>query len=334
MALPYYVPGAGTDTYGEPTNSFVYWDLQRADGSWFPLHTYAWSVKSFGGRRFMGAPKRGDNLAVPFRRGRLYVPKTRESQNYDINMWVFPLNQDGSKDPNKTIEQKAHENWRKIIAAVDQEGEFRLRKRWYDEASSLDDFKSGANVKSAVAMAEFLDGSGPGSDDGKDFYIDLTFTLADPYFYDNQIFGTFTASDKVATATTLNLNSTTNVPLRGDTSTTHVYIEIALTGSYPTTSYDPLITFADGNYIKLQASSLTNQSGYVTIDCHNGIAAQTSLTNYLNGGAITNYVNGLIVRNPKFLTWPTIDPRNGVATTPIRADGTGTIKVVYDAAFR
>lgn len=323
------LPGATNDK-----NSFVYWDLQQPDGNWFPLHTYAWSVKSFGGRRFFGAPKRGEDIAVPFRRGRLFVPKTREAQTYDINMWVFPTNQDGSRDVTKTVEQKAHENWRKIINAVDQEGQFRLRKRWYDEASTVSDFEVGGHVSSAIAMAEFLDGSGPGSDDGKDFYLDLTFTLADPYFYGKQILGSYTAAAKAAEAITLTNNGTTSIPLTGDAPSTHVYLEITLSGSYTSASQNPIISFPDGHYIEFNAFGMSSPSGTYVIDCHNGIAAQSTLTNYFSNGTISNYVSGLINRSPRFLSWPVISGDAAASTANITTTGQGTIKLIYDPAFR
>lgn len=329
--MPLYPqPGATSDL-----NSFVYWDLQKSDGTWFPLHTYAWSVKSFGGRRFFSGTKRGEDFALPYRDGRLYVPKTRESQVYDINMWVFPTNQNGNKDPDKTIEQKMHENVRKIVSAVDQDKQFRLRKRWYDEASTVGGFKSGNNIKSAIAMAEFLDGSGPSSDDGKDFYLDLTFSLADPYFYGRHIQSGYTINDFVASGTILNNNSTTQILKEGDVSSSNVYIEIQLSGAYSLPAENPVIAFQDGNWIELQAHALSNKTGTITIDCKNGIAARGSLATYLDPSIPTNtYVNGLIRRNPRFMAWPRIDTSTSGTHVTVSSTGSGTIRLAYQPAYR
>lgn len=326
----YPLPGATSDL-----NSYVYWDLQKADGVWFPLHTYAWSVKSFGGKRFFTGTKRGEDVALPYRNGRLYTPKSRESQNYDINMWVFPTNQNGSVDPDKTIEQKTHENIRKIISAVDQEGQFRLRKRWYDEYSNRNGFNTGQNIKSAIAMAEFIDGSGPSSDDGKDFYLDLTFSLSDPYFYGKHIHAGYSAATFVSTATTLANNATTGIPREGDAPSSRVFIEITLSGSYTLPAENPVISFPDGNWVELQANALTTKSGTITIDCSKGIAVRSTLQNYLENGSYTTYVNGLIRRNPRFMSWPTLNPTiTSSATLPLSTKGNGIIKVVYDPAYR
>lgn len=307
-------------------NTPVYWEVQAADGTWFSLHTYAWSVKSFGGRRFFAGAKRGEDLQLPHRRGRMYLPKNREAQTYDINMWVFPTNTDGSKDLTKTIEQKAHENWRRIIAAVDQEGQFRLRKRWYPDNSVKETFRT--NVSSAVAMAEFLDGSGPDSDDGRGFYVNLTFSLADPYFYGNQLVDGYTAATKANSAISLTNNGNTTITVAGDAPTDHIWL--SLSGMNST---DPRITFPDGNWIQLMSSSLTDKTSNVVIDLRNSLAIRKSLSAYLGGDVDGTYVNGAIRRNPYFQNWPTLDPTKGSSST-ITVAGTGTIKLLYDPAYR
>lgn len=228
-------------------NSEVYWDVQTVDNSWFSLHTYAWSVRSSGGRRFQSPAKRGEDLQLPHRRGRLYIPKTRESQLYDLNMWVFPTNADGSKDPDKTIPQKAHENWRKIIAALDQEGQFRLRKRWYDDSST----KATPVVRTAVALVEYVEGAGPDTDDGRSYEMTVTLTLADPYFYEEE-----TASESFGSMD----------PAQGEVPTTHVTLTLPAGAT---------ATFSDGNWI-------TNEhSASVVIDCNEATAKDGST--YVNG---------------------------------------------------
>lgn len=256
-------------------NAPVYWELQKSDGSWFSLHTYAWSVKSFGGRRFTTGTKRGEDLQLPFHRGRIWVPKTRDMQVFDMNLWVLPFNEDGSRDGTKTVAQKMHENWRKIINAVDQEGQFVLRKRWYKDDSTISNqFTTG--ITSATALAEFIDGSGPSTDDGKDFYINLTFALTDPYFYTSHSSVTLPGAGTVA----------------GEAPTNHVTITF-------TAGTNPKITFADGNWIQYNGTV----SGSVVVDVFNGSAT--------SGG---NYVNGLITRNPEFSHWPMLVPGTAYPT--------------------
>lgn len=313
-------------------NSPVYWEVQKADGSWFSLHTYSWSVKSFGGRRWTAGAKRGEDFQVPFRRGRLYVPKSRESSQYDINMWVFPTNEDGTRDANKTIEQKAHQNFRKIVDACDQDGQFRLRKRWHDDDSVVSDFGSQTNVVSAIAWAEYLDASGPESDDGRGFYMDLTFALADPYFYGNQILGSYTAADKVAGGATLTTGSN-NINLLGDVTTDHIWLNVTNAGTT-----NPKITFPDGNWIQILTTNMTNPNASIVVDLRSGVAMESTFAGYLDGTPTTNrYYNGLIRRNPYFSNWPTLDPKKYPSSNvQVTATGTfsGTMKLVYDPAYR
>lgn len=310
-------------------NSPVYWEVQRADNTWFSLHTYAWSVKSFGGRRFFAGAKRGEDVQLPHRRGRIWVPKTREAQLYDINMWVFPTNEDGSRDPDKTVEQKAHENWRKIIDAVDQEGLFRLRKRWFTDDSIKEDFHT--DIESALAYAEFLDGNGPDADDGRGFYINLTFSLPDPYFYSNQIIDGFSATDKANAALTLTNDSNTSFTCAGDAITDHIYLHFASSGTS-----NPKVTFPDGNWVQLITPSGFSASDGVVVDFHRGIAVKSTLAGYLDGTpSSTTYVNGLIRRNPYFQNWPTLDPTKDPAqSVTLHTAASGTVKLVYDPAYR
>jgi hypothetical protein len=248
------------------------------------LHTRAWSVKSFGGRRFFGPAKKGANLDLPFQRGQIYLPKTLNSLAFDMNMWVLPLNQDGTPDSVLTREEKAHENWRTIIETVDIEGEFDLVKRWYD----------GTSVKSATARAEFLDGSGPDSDDGRGFYFNLQMMLADPYFY------------VPLSAFTVTGGITSQCEAPSD----HVVIRF-------TNGVNPRITFHDGNWVQFNGNAGTTD---VVIDCRLGTATQGS-----------THVNGLITRNPAFMSWPQIF----VGLNNIYLSGSGAAATLqYDAAYR
>lgn len=308
-------------------NSPVYWDIQRVDGTWMSLHTYAWSVKSFGGRRWVAGAKRGDNISLPHRQGRIFVPKLREAQTFDLNMWVFPIEDNGRRPLNKTIEQKSHENWRMLIDAFDQEGQFRIRKRWHRDNSIASDFGSSAATESAVGLAEFLDASGPDSDDGRGFYGNISLSLADPYFYGNQLIDGWTAASKVSQATPLGVGSN-NVNLIGEAPTSHIWIVIENPNGT-----NPRITFPDGNWIQLLGESLDPLGTYV-IDCQTGLAVESDPAAYLLGTPSTNnYINGLIRRNPYFQNWPRLDP-NKYPTGPISRDGDGMISVIYDPAYR
>lgn len=312
-------------------NAPVYWEIQKVDGTWFSLHTYAWSVKSSGGRRWVSGAKRGEDLIVPHRSGRVWIPKTREAQAYDLSMWVFPTNEDGSKDTTKTVEQKAHQNFRTIMNAMDQDGQFLMRKRWHKDTSIDNDFGTQTNVASAIGRVEFIDGSGPDSDDGHGFDVSLSLSMADPYFYENVITGSsgagvWTPASKAATAQSLNSSGSTALTLTGEASTDHIWISMsALSG-------DTKVTFPDGNWIELQASGLTDKTSEIMIDFREGYAIRQGMTSFFTSPSGT-YLNGVLRRNPSFTKWPTLDPIR-YPSSSITCTGGGTIKIVYDPAYR
>lgn len=310
-------------------NSSVYWDLLKADGStWFSLHTYAWSVKSFGGRRWTAGAKRGENIMLPHRQGRIYVPKLREAQTFDLNLWVFPTEEDGRKPVGKTIEQKTHENWRKIIAAFDQEGQFWLRKRWHLDSSNANQFSSGGGTTSALALAEFLDGSGPDSDDGKGFYGNISLAVADPYFYGNQLVGGWSGLDKASTGVPLSIGAN-NVNPTGEAPTDHIWLVIS--GS---SGGNPRITFPDGNWVQLLTHEISQPNGTYIIDFKNGMGVHADPDTYLENNAnVYRYVNGVVRRNPYFQNWPRLDP-NRYPTSTITVTGDASVSMIYDPAYR
>lgn len=211
-------------------NTPIYWE---ANG--LSLHTYAWSVKSFGGSRNAPAPKRGEDLQLPGVRGRRYVKKVRESMQRSLAMWLMPLNQDGSVDATLTFEQMLHKNWRTILDAVDVPGQFALVKRWYDDTGV---------VKSATGYAEFLEGMEPEVAGGYRHEFTMDLFMADPYFY---------GSDQ----TVASLGAMT---VLGDVETDRVVLTLNVTGN-------ARVDMSDGNWF-----TYTGGAGTLTVDSYTGIA--------------------------------------------------------------
>lgn len=226
-------------------NSPVYW---TANG--LSLHTMAWSVKSFGGGRFAGPAKVGDDLRVPFRRGRIRTRKSRDAKVYDLRMWVLPTTEDGKRSSTLTREQQAHENFRRIVAAVDIEDQFTLAKRWWD----------GSTIQVASALAEYVEGGGPSADDGTGFDFTITLILADPYFY-------------AAPATV----GTGLVTVGGEVPTDR-YTLTFLNGE------NPRLTTPDGNWIQYQG--FPSSGSGITIDMRTGLAMEGAF--YVNGKIVRN----------------------------------------------
>lgn len=216
-------------------NSPVYWSVPRVGGALgeeFSLHTMAWSVKSFGGQRFAGPAKRGENLIVPFRTGDYFVPKTRGSRLIELVMWVIPHKPSGGRDPSMTEEERAHLNYLTIMENLDREGEYPMTKRWFEDNQ----------IKSATGYVEFISGTSSSTDDAPGYDLTATLSMADPYFY-----GPSTPLVDIATMD----------EVTGQVKTSRAEILI---------SSGATVTFPDGNWIKYQGS------GTATLDLFNKTA--------------------------------------------------------------
>lgn len=214
-------------------NTEIYWE---ANG--LSLHTSAWSVSTFGGRRYAPAPKRGSDLQLPLRQGSRHIPKVRDSQEMSLEMWMLPLNQDGTRDPDLTQEQMVHKNWRTILNAVDVPGQFPLVKRWYDDDG---------DVQSATAMAEFIEGMEPSVEGGRRLEFTLDLLLADPYFYGAQ-----------------ETEDADSFTAKGDVPTDRVVITLVVTGN-------ARVDMSDGNWF-----TYTGPAGTLHIDAYTGIVKRGS----------------------------------------------------------
>lgn len=219
-------------------NTGLYWE---ANG--LSLHTYAWSVSTFGGRRYVPPNKRGEDLQFPFRKGRKYVRKTRDMQIQNLKMWMVPLSTDGTRDTGKTIDQKFHENWNTILAAVDVDGQFPLVKRWWE----------GTTVKTATATAEYVGGIEP-QVEGMRAEFELEFLMADPYFY--------VAKSAVAIGT---------ITVEGNATSDHIVLSLSA-------GTNPKVTFPDGNWVRYAG---TVGGTPAIINCATGTAKIGST--YVNG---------------------------------------------------
>jgi hypothetical protein len=223
-------------------------DYWEANG--LSLHTYAWSVTSFGGAQYSGPAKRGEDLLIPFRKGRRSQRKSREAKPYDLGMVVVPRSEDGGPCvAGLTPEQMADRNFRTVVEAVDVDGLFPFVKRWWD----------GTTLMTATALAEYLDSNGPSTSDGDSFDYTINLFLADPYFY---------APPEVL--------GTGPVLIKGDVATSRFTVTFTL-------GTNPRLTLPDGNWIQYQGSPGMTP---VVIDVHTGLAMHGS--SYVNGLIVRN----------------------------------------------
>lgn len=147
----------------------IYWDWNGVS-----LNTPKWSVTTFGGNRHSVPQRRGENLQLPFRPGRVRMKKYRDQRVLDLPMWLAPCDNNGVEDPDRTPEQRMHENWYDLMELLDTEDESLLTKRWYN---------ADGDVEAATGLAELADATQPSwvADGTLSFTVSLA--MADPYFY-------------------------------------------------------------------------------------------------------------------------------------------------------
>lgn len=149
-----------------------YWDIDGTE-----LNTLAYNIESWGGSRLAPPPVRGENVHVPFRPGRIWVPKYADERIISLGMWVKGVTTAGAV-PAEGADDKFNQNWDTLLNLFYRPYEqFDLTKRWY-EATVL---------KSATARAAWHDGMSPDmwARRGATFVVDLM--LADPYFYATEV---------------------------------------------------------------------------------------------------------------------------------------------------
>lgn len=175
-----------------------YWEV---DGQ--SLQTYAYNISTKGDGRDRAPDVRGTNIVIPFKPGRRYVKKVVDSRVITLRMWVRGVEADGTQgNPNNLYQ----DNWRKIHNLLFTPGrQFVLKKR----------FRVGGVLKTAVALAEYVEGLEPKMHGRFAGLVEVDLELADPWFYDE-------------TATTFTLtNGDNNITVPGSEETIKAVLEIS-----------------------------------------------------------------------------------------------------------
>lgn len=150
------------------TNPY-YWDLAGT-----PLETYAWNLKTRGGS-LRGTPNpRGDNQPVPYRHGKRFLPKFRDSRILQFNMWILGSNDDGSVPVGTTKLDTFNANYEALADLFDFDGQRVLTKRWLE----------GITPRSATALVEYAGGLEPSMRGQYLADFSPSLLLADPWFYE------------------------------------------------------------------------------------------------------------------------------------------------------
>lgn len=230
-----------------------FWEI---DGQ--SLHTFGATASTLGGDLTGGVEMRGSNLEVPYRPGEIWRAKTPGARTISLGFLVTGLNPDGTSQPTADLERaRRNENLRALRRLLwrDAGDRFTLTKHWLAA-----DFSVGsptAALTSASALAEFVGGMDPESEDGDVVSFSVDLLLADPFFYGAPVTRTAT----IATPTTVTND--------GDATVTGSQASVVFTG--PLTN--PVLTI-DGKTLRLGA--VIGSGDAVTVDLDAYTATRTS----------------------------------------------------------
>lgn len=170
-----------------------YWSVDSVS-----LDTHAFKIESWGGSRLQPPPIRGANVAIPYRPGALFRPKTVDERIISLAMWVRGVDPTTGAVP-PDAEEEFNANWDALVRLFWRPWEqFNLHKRW----------KADGGIVAATAKASFHSGMDADmwSRTGAAFVVDLK--LADPYFY-----GVDEETDNIAEGATETLHNLGHAPL-------------------------------------------------------------------------------------------------------------------------
>ncbi len=147
------------------------WDV---DGT--PLQTLMWNIRTWGGSLRGTPPLRGEDVTIPGRPGRVWVPKVPDSRTLVFEGWVLGADVDG-RAGDTTLFRK---NWRALrglfFGAPDRQ--IALTQRFRDEDGVLVE---------AVGHGQVLDPLLPENTGPTRAKYSAAVFMADPFFYGEQV---------------------------------------------------------------------------------------------------------------------------------------------------
>lgn len=170
----------------------TYWEVDGVS-----LQTYAWNITTGGRDRTPSIPLRGDNLVVPYAPGAVFMKKIPDSRSLTLRMWVQGSNANGTIPTEHYTRQLYEKNVRDLRRLLwSPRKELTLTKRFWVPIAELT--AGGVNIApltkvgtyalySASAKAQFTGGFDPTMQGGSHATFEVDLTLADPYFYSDEL---------------------------------------------------------------------------------------------------------------------------------------------------
>lgn len=303
--MPIVTYGQGGVTYGQaqveygepgfsPYPTAEFWTV---DG--YSLQTYAYNIATWGGSRQSPPPLRGEDLLIPHRVGRAWVPKVADSKTMTMGMWVIGATDAGTVPTDGTGRRVFEKNWRLLKRLLwTPNRQIELTKRFYDDADAL---------VYATALAQYAGGLEPEMTGRTRAAFTVDLKLADPFFYGRPQTISLTAGTSVS------------VPALGDAET----IKTIVTLSGPLTT--PQIMLSSNPSVGFTYNGTLGSGETLVVDIENFKA-----TKYTASGS-TKAV-GLITNSGASYYWLPIGPLPSSMLLSA-ASGAGTASIVTQAAW-
>lgn len=224
------------------------------------LQTHAFNIATFGGRTSVAA-RRGDNLVVPYRHGRLWTPKYFEEQELTLAMWVIGADKTTGVIPSNP-KQKLFENIQTLQKLFSAEGLHTL--------SAVHEV-TGATVEAIVEVADVIDFTTMAGATRAGFVV--TLIVPEVWFKDQTLKGDV---DYVSRAN----NDTWSVDVTSDVETHEIVL--SFDGDAGGQTNPKLINESIGSDCWVQLSDVLGPSEVIVIDVNKWTAVLNGTTNVVN----------------------------------------------------
>lgn len=104
-----------------------YWSI---DG--ISLHQYGWAVTTFGGARYDVPARRGENVQLAYRPGRIHKPKMADERIISLSFFLIGLRPDGEMPHRNDMRLQWNDSWdflRRLVWRAES-GQVELARRW------------------------------------------------------------------------------------------------------------------------------------------------------------------------------------------------------------
>lgn len=184
-----------------------YWDIDGVS-----LNQDGWNIATVGGERYDLPVRRGENIALAYRPGTLHRQKLPEQRVISLSMWTAGIDNVSGYGSDPVLQW--NDNWDTLRRLVwkPNGAQVTLTRRWKLTVAST------PTIVAASALAEVSEAMTPSMTGRARSEFQMTFLLADPYFYGTQV------------TTPIPLSTPTVVTNAGHDAAAHAWMQVDLIG--------------------------------------------------------------------------------------------------------